>query len=153
MKQRYRCLMIPALDDDGFLPVGEHESDFVEVRARFAWNDTRVQLLNGFERGCAAIWQAGGGQVWIDGSFVTSKEIPGDFDACWDHRSVDFALLDPVLMEFGNDRAAQKLKFGGEFFPNIVEAGSGLLFADFFQIRKDNGDRKGIIQLKPGGRS
>jgi hypothetical protein len=35
---------------------------------------------------------------------------------------------------------------GGEFFPNVVEAASGLVFAEFFQNERDTG-RKGIIVL------
>jgi hypothetical protein len=54
--------------------------------------------------------------VYIDGSFVTSGETPNDFDACWDIHGVDAARLDPVLLVFENQRAAQKIKYQGEFF-------------------------------------
>lgn len=42
---------------------------------------------------------------------------------------------------------AQKERFGGEFFPNVVEAESGLVFAEFFQNERDTG-RKGIVVLQ-----
>jgi hypothetical protein len=47
---------------------------------------------------------------------VTEKIHPNDFDGCWDSTNVDAALLDPVLLNFDNGRAAQKKKFRGEMF-------------------------------------
>ena len=35
---------------------------------------------------------------YLDGSFVSSKLEPGDFDACWDEKGVDLDKLDPVLL-------------------------------------------------------
>ena len=83
----------------------------------------------------------------LNGSFVTAKEEPGDFDACWDPEGVDLDRLDPLFFDFADGRAAQKQRFCGEFFPNVVEAGSGLVFADFFQNERDTG-RKGIVVLQ-----
>jgi len=71
---------------------------------------------------------------------------PGDFDACWDADGVDLEKLDPIFFDFADGRAAQKARFGGELFPNVVESGSGLVFADFFQNERDTG-RKGIVML------
>ena len=149
--QRYRCLVIPDFDDDGYLPPGIHPATFDEISQRLGWNGRRRGLLEGLTRGCDAIWLAGGGSVWVDGSFVTEKPLPGDFDACWDHRLAALATLDPILQDFTNDRARQKAKYGGEFFPNIREGQTSLLFVEFFQLRKDGGGRKGIIQINPGG--
>ena len=42
-------------------------------------------------------------------------------------------------------------RYGGELFPNMIEAESGLVFAEFFQNERDTG-RKGIVVLKIGGR-
>ena len=36
-------------------------------------------------------------RVYLDGSFVSAKLIPGDFDACWDEDGVDFDSIDPVF--------------------------------------------------------
>ncbi len=54
------------------------------------------------------------------------------------------------LLDFSAGRVAQKRRFGGEFFPNVVEAGTGLAFAEFFQNERD-GSRKGIVALNLGG--
>ena len=61
-------------------------------------------------------------------------------------RGRDLDRLDPIFFEFADGRAAQKERFGGELFPNVVETGSGLVFADFFQNERDTG-RKGIVVL------
>lgn len=95
---------------------------------------------------------AGCRRLWINGSFVTDKEEPGDLDAIWDQNGVDFDLLDDIFFEFSDGRRAQKLRFGGEFLPNVVESGSGLAFVDFFQNDRDGG-RKGIVVIELGGGS
>jgi hypothetical protein len=63
-----------------------------------------------------------------------------------DPEGVDLDRLDPIFFDFADGRAAQKRRFGGEFFPNVVEAGSGLVFAEFFQNERDTG-RKGVVVL------
>jgi hypothetical protein len=57
---------------------------------------------------------AGCRRVYIDGSFVTAKNGPNDFDACWEADGVNPDLLDPTLLTWRDHRAAQKAKFGGE---------------------------------------
>jgi hypothetical protein len=48
-------------------------------------------------------------------------------------------------------RAAQKAKYRGEFFPaNMTEGGSGGTFLSFFQIDRDTGDAKGIVRIDLG---
>lgn len=142
--------MIPAHDSSGLLPPGVHAAAWDELEVRLATTAWRRQLLDGFRRACVALAVAGCGQVWLDGSFVTTKDVPGDFDACWDASGVDSGMLDPVLLTFSNKRAAQKAKYLGELFPAAVPAASGgPLFVDFFQIDKASGDPKGIILVDP----
>ena len=38
-----------------------------------------------------------------------------------------------ALRDLGPGRVAQKAEFGCEFFPNVVEAGTGRYFVDFFK--------------------
>ena len=86
--------------------------------------------------------------VYIDGSFVTNKMVPGDYDACWDEAGVKIALLDPALRTFANRRLAQKIKFLGELFPaSGVADGQGSTFLAFFQTDKATGRSKGIIAI------
>jgi hypothetical protein len=56
--------------------------------------------------------------------------------------------LSPEMLDLSPHRVAQKQRFGGEFFPNIVEGGSGREFAVFFQFDRD-GTSKGIVVVDP----
>ncbi len=95
---------------------------------------------------------AGCRTVHINGSFVTSKDFPNDYDACWEEPGVDPAALDPVLLTFDPGRATQKAKYMGELFPaSIIADTGGLSFLDFFQTDKDTGRPKGIIAIDLGG--
>lgn len=92
--------------------------------------------------------EAGCLTAYIDGSFVTQKETPGDFDACWDPVGVDPLRLDPVLLMFDSGRIAQKTKYGGELFIASIRNGrTGPAMLDFFQTDKDSGKRKGIVAI------
>jgi len=84
------------------------------------------------------------------GSGSRRSNEPGDFDACWDTDGVDLDALDPVLLDLSAGRSAQKSRYGGELFPNVVETLSGLVFDEFFQNERDTG-RKGIVVLAIGG--
>lgn len=92
----------------------------------------------------------GGQRIWLNGSFVTAKDEPADFDACWDSDGVDVDALDEIFFDFDNGRARQKQRFGGERFPNVEESATGLVFADFFKNERDS-SRKGIVVLNIGG--
>src|ERR1700676_3010297 len=100
---------IPELDPaTGNLPVGVHDASWQELVAAFGSNDTRQRLLDGLRRALLALKAAGCQRAYVDGSFVTAKETPGDFDGCWELAGVNASLLDPVLLDFAAKRAAQK---------------------------------------------
>lgn len=135
----------------GLLPPGEHEAGWDEIQARLGWNARRRQLLDGLAEGLAILGEAGCVRVWLNGSFVTSKDEPGDFDCVWSPSGVDRAQLQrlgPELLDFTGHRVVQKARFGGEFLPNVVEAASGKQFAAFFQSERD-GTPKGIVVTDP----
>jgi len=95
-----------------------------------------------------ALKAAGCRPAYINGSFVTRKQRPRDYDACWETTGVDLRRLDRVLLMFDQGRAAQKAKYRGEFFPaRFTEGGSGATFLEFFQTDKETGAPKGIVVL------
>jgi hypothetical protein len=144
--------VIPAFEPGtGNLPPGEHDATWVEITATFGWNATRRRQLDGLALGLAALARAGCARVWLNGSFVTIKDEPGDFDCVWSTAGVDRLLLEqlaPELLDLSNHRAAQKLRFGGEFLPNVIERASGRAFEQFFQTDR-NGNPKGIVVIDP----
>jgi hypothetical protein len=130
------------------LPPGVHDATLSEVYQCFVTNQRRKELYDGLELGLGNLFQSGCPQAFLDGSYVTDKPIPGDYEVCWDGRHVDPAMLDPVFLDFSNERAAQKAKYGGEYFPSAwIETGSGKTFLDFFQNEKTSGNPKGIIRI------
>ena len=91
---------------------------------------------------------AGCRTAYIDGSFVTDKEYPNDYDACWEETGVDPYLLDLVLLTFDHGRETQKAKYLGELFPvTAVADAEGLSFLEFFQMDRDTGEPKGIVVI------
>ena len=78
--------------------------------------------------------------VYLDGSLVTPKDEPGDFDACWDVMGVAVERRDPALFDFSNGRAAHEARFGGELFQaRLPNRPNGTTFLDIFQIDKQTG--------------
>lgn len=141
--------VIPDWTSDGLLPVGLHVADWPEIQARFGSNARRRVLLGGFREASMALAAAGCTRLWLDGSYITDKELPGDYDLCWDWLGVDQTKLDPVLLDFTPaGRAAIEAKYLGDVLINVVETASGLVFADFFQVSRD-GKAKGIVQFDP----
>jgi len=152
--------MIPKLVDNGgiwkVLPKGIHNATMDEIREVFAYNNIRQRLFKGFCLGCELLALAGCSVVYLDGSFVTEKTNPGDFDACWNPLGVDDSKIDPVLLVLTTDgRKAQKERFGGEFFPSSANANGKLNFVDFFQQDRYSTKGKGIlrVQLEKGGKA
>lgn len=140
---------IPGLDPaTGNLPRGVHDATWQEIVVAFGTNQRREELVEGLLRALRALKAADCRRAYVDGSFVTSKDAPGDYDGCWEAAGVDAARLDPVLLDFTPPRAAQKASYGGELFPvdpSHERAGTG--FLDFFQTDKATGERKGIIAI------
>ena len=140
--------MIPSFQETGNLSPGIHWAEWKELEERFGINLHRRKLLKGLKAVIASLRKAGCRAIYIDGSFVTVKELPNDFDGCWSVEGVDPDLLDPVLLDFSNGRAAQKAKYGGELFPaELIEGGSGKTWLDFFQQDR-NGNPKGIVGIR-----
>ena len=150
--QQYSCVMIPDFVDIGapwkVLPPGVHNATLKDVEARFATSDYRKLLYSGFRNGVTALRKAGCRKIFLNGSFITEKPMPADFDVCWEPIGVDPRKLDPVLLDFNDRRKKQKECFHGEFFPASSLTDGKLTFFDYFQIDRHTGSAKGIISIK-----
>ena len=130
------------------LPPGIHPTDLDEIGVRYATNMHRRNLFEGLLLAATNLRLAGSQAIYLDGSFVTNKPKPGDYDACFDPRGVVGSALDPVFHIFKNGRADQKAKFKGEFFPaSTIEGRSGMSFLNFFQNDRYTGQAKGILEI------
>ena len=144
--------MIPPFDANGILPPGVYWASWDEVTSRFGGSPWRQRLITGLRAALKNLKSAGCRTVYLDGSFVTSKNRPNDYDACWEETGVDPTALDPVLLTFDPGRAIQKAKYMGEFFPASITADpNGLSFYEFFQTDKRTGRPKGIVAIDLGG--
>lgn len=131
------------------LPEGIHPADLEAIAISFATNRWRRTLFDGLFDGVRCLFSAGCLRIFLDGSYVTGKPKPGDFDACWDPTGVDVNKLDPVFRDFTNARAAQKKRFGGEFFPSSTTSrNAGKSFIDLFQVDRFSGLKKGILVVE-----
>jgi hypothetical protein len=112
--------VIPLFLPDGNLPPGIHEATWQEIQERFGWNAERRGLLEGLRKGLLILKEAGCQTAYINGSFVTTKDIPNDFDVYWAPDDVDFAKLkrlEPAFLTASRGgRKQQKATYGGEFF-------------------------------------
>lgn len=143
--------MIPDLIDIGgapwpVLPPGIHPATFAEVEAAYAINVVRRSLYEGLLIGSEVLAKAGCTLIYLDGSYVTGKPLPGDYDVAWEPQGVNRTLLDRVFFDFTNKRAAQKAKYRGEFWP--VDRSASHTFLDFFQNEEATGNKKGILSIQ-----
>jgi hypothetical protein len=129
------------------LPGGIHQATLSEVEVFFGTNPHRRALFVGLFHALIALKSAGCKTVYLDGSYVTGKSKPNDYDACWEPDGIDPIKLDPVFLDFDNKRANQKAKFGGEFFPTGFQGVPGVPILEFFQKERHTGEDKGILLI------
>ena len=145
--------LIPDFDANGNLPPGVHRAVWKVFSKRFGNSEHRKTLLDGLATALNSLAATGCRSVYINGSFVTKKLEPGDYDLCWSIDGVAPERLDPVLLDFSPaGRLAMKAKYRGDLFPaEVPEGASGKAFLDFFQTDKRTGEPKGIVLLDLGG--
>ena len=137
--------MLPEFDAFGNLPPGVHWATWDVLVERFGGNAHRQALVAGLRRVLIALQAAGCDTAYVNGSFVTAREDPGDYDLCWDVGDrVDPKLLDPVLLP-GRRREAKE-KYLGDILPNMPMNPTGSTVLQFFQQDED-GRLKGIVAI------
>jgi len=140
-------VMLPDFDSSGALPQGIHDASWDEIVARFGWTEYRRELLAGLRDVLGDLQLAGCRRAYLDGSFITDREVPGDYDLCWEMDGVSMKKLHPVLHDVDPPRAAQQARYRGDILPNVVEGQTGAPFVDFFQRNKVTGGVKGIVAI------
>ena len=143
--------MIPSLTVVGHLPVGIHDCSLGEVRRRFgSSNETRRRLMIGLESLVRRGRWAGAKHIYVDGSFVTIKGEPGDWDG---------VLVMPVgwnaagkWAAFFTDRQRIKKEFGGDLF--VVMEDDGEVLDHYVRVvfaTDREGRSKGLLRIRLKG--
>lgn len=86
---------------EGTLPEGVYEMSMEEFMRQFVYNEKRQIIFKGFLTLISDLKAIKCKAVYVDGSFVTIKEQPGDVDVCWeDDEDIDWDLLDALIIRF-----------------------------------------------------
>lgn len=141
---------IPDFTSDGSLPPGIHVTTWEEFEQRYSLNLTRKTQLKGMKKAIEEFKKAGCSKIYIDGSFVTWKKHPGDFDALYDLDEVERHAIHDILIDPSFEgREKQKEYYEGEFFPTSEKADPyGTKYLEFFQKKKKSRNPKGIIKIE-----
>jgi hypothetical protein len=140
--------MIPDLTGEGMLPPGSHEATMTEIRRRFGTgNPVRTRLMKGLESVLQMARKVGASLFYLDGSFVTDKKEPGDWDA---------VLLLPAGARIGSkeaialaDRPELRKRYGGDLF-TVMEEDTEVLahYVERVFVRDRHGRAKGLILFR-----
>lgn len=103
-------------------------------------------MAEGLKEALLNLARAGCRSAILDGSFVSLKPLPGDYDVAYEPAGINPLRMDPVLLDFSHRRAAMKAKYGGELLIASADAGGGTPFRDFFQ-KDRNGMPKGVLLI------
>lgn len=140
-------IKVPEYEFD-VLPIGIHEASMEEIKDSFAFNSRRRALFDGLLHASEELAVAGCPRIYVDGSYVTSKPIPQDFDVCYELGEINRVVLNPVFFEFQEGCAAQKREYGGEFFPISTHTdGTRCYLLDFFQGIRGTDSKKGLVAV------
>lgn len=124
---------------------GIHSFTLEELKNQFSYNEPRAAIFEKIAKLASHLKNAGCQKLYIGGSFITGKKVPGDFDACFEYNGADMRLLDPLLKNPLADKVARKAKFGGDVFMR----GANRMNADHvreFQLGRDS-NTKGIVVI------
>jgi hypothetical protein len=146
-------MAIPKFRDDGWLPEGHHPAQWEEVIAVFGGQpgSRRAQILSKLLSWRDEARQRGiSGRLILDGSFISAKETPGDFDALLiydEHVEAILAQDAEARALLDHDRCKEK---GFDLF--VFSAAAARKFPewthlDMFDRDKVTGRRKGVLEV------
>lgn len=144
-------MTLPDFREDGWLPEGHHNASWEEVEEKFGGSlgSRRERVLSGLLDWKNKLLAKGiSGFVVLDGSFVSAKANPGDFD-------VLIVMDDQVRGLLENDVEAQRLveyswckKVGFDmlpFFASTISQNPG--FLEVWDEDSRTGVKKGVLEV------
>jgi hypothetical protein len=137
--------VIPNFDSHGNLPPGIHDATLAEVQTRFAYNDKRTKLLNALKRVISILIECKCQEVFLNGSFITNKEEPGDYDLCYEPTGI---VATDNLQMFLKTREARKEEYLGDIFVRLPQPPYLADYVEMWQTDTRQDDiPKGIIRI------
>lgn len=143
---------IPEFTDAGFLPPGVHPATWSQMVDRFGHTPERRVILDNMRLAVSDLKEAGAKRIYVGGSLVTKKPVPGDFDLGWLSNGVaESARARPEFNVYGS-----KSKYGGDIFQNVifgahygkaVPGGAAKPIQDFLRHNMRVGKDVGVILL------
>lgn len=110
--------MIPYFTKSGELPRGIYYATWKEFVLRFAFNNDREKQINKLMNGLKVLFEFGCEEIFIGGSFITSKLKPKDIDVAYNITFLNFKELDKKHPEFfdpNKGKYLQNKKYGCDF--------------------------------------
>jgi hypothetical protein len=140
---------IPAFRSDGYLPEGVYLATEAEVTFRFGGaSQRRKRLAIRLRRWIELVRQIGAKRLLIDGSFVTSKQEPGDVDAVV-LLPTDFEQQIQAGVEAAIELEEMLLtRRPEEIFGAEDELDWNEWLAFFSRTREVDGRRKGLVEVE-----
>lgn len=147
-------MALPAFREDGWLPEGHYAAAWQEVTLRFGGEpgSRRSSILSSLLQWRDAVQYKGmAGLVILDGSFVSSKEAPGDFDLVFSYDAATEVLMrtDMEARKLTDYQACRRLGFLGDVFafPASLLLFSPLLGGlDMFNLNRQR-KPKGVVEV------
>lgn len=134
---------IPPFNNYGCLPPGIHVATMEAIRKRFAYNPKRKQLFFRFQSVVAMLASSDCPEVFLNGSFITSKEEPNDYDMCWEPCGIKATKEVRILLQNPQNL---KQQFLGDIRPRIPSPPYQIDLVDHWQTDA-GGEAKGIIRI------
>ncbi|MGI4791126.1 MAG: DUF6932 family protein [Janthinobacterium lividum] len=145
---------LPIFREDGWLPGGHHTADWTEIVVRFGGEPEsrrRIILASLLKWRDAARTQKMAGLIILDGSFIPSRENPGDFDLIFSYDTATEALLqeEPQARALSDYQMCHALGFLGDIFAlpeSLKQLSPKLSGMDMFDFDR-HGTPKGVIEV------
>ncbi|MDP3507581.1 MAG: hypothetical protein Q8T09_06290 [Candidatus Melainabacteria bacterium] len=137
--------MIPESEKNGNLPPGIFEATIEEVEDRFSINFQRKKLFGLLLEVLAIFRNCGCPEVYLDGSYITNKDEPEDYDLCYEPTGINATS---EFYEFLKNKDRRKERYGGDIFPRMPEPPYHYDHVVHWQIDGRNDDAaKGILKI------
>ncbi|HEY9793186.1 MAG TPA: hypothetical protein V6D22_22485 [Candidatus Obscuribacterales bacterium] len=137
---------IPGFDSNGNLPPGIHDATIEQIKARFARNAHRNRLFSGLVEVLEILRDCNCLEVYLNGSFITEKEMPGDYDLCYEPLGIQATA---EFRRFLENKETRKERYLGDIFVRMPEPPFCIdHVADWQTDTRQDDVGKGIIRIR-----